>query len=74
MSPEANPWYACTSVLVETERGRTDHVKEGKVLLGLDQFGQFLPLLLGGIDTSWVLGTSVEQELSSAPYLTAISR
>jgi len=74
MSPEANPWYAYASARVETGRGRTDHVKEGEMFLGLDQFGQFLPLLLGGIDTGWVLSTSVEQELSSAPYLTAISR
>jgi hypothetical protein len=36
------------------------------MFLGLDQLGQFLPLLLGGIDTGWVLGTSVEQELLSA--------
>jgi hypothetical protein len=42
------------------------------MFLGLDQLGQFLPLLLGGIDTGWVLSTSVEQELLSAPYFTVI--
>jgi hypothetical protein len=38
---------------------RTDHIEESEMFLRLDQFGQFLPLLLGRIDTGWVLGTSV---------------
>ena len=44
----------------------TDHIEESEMLLGFDQFGQFLPLLLSGVDTGRVLGTSVEQELLSA--------
>jgi hypothetical protein len=38
---------------------KTDHIEESEMFLGLDQFGQFLPLLLGWVDTGWVLGTSV---------------
>ena len=41
----------------------TDHIEESKVFLGLDQFRKFLPLFLSGVDTGWVLGTSVKQEL-----------
>jgi hypothetical protein len=33
------------------------------MFLGLDQFRELLPLFLSGVDTSWVLGTSVQQEL-----------
>lgn len=41
----------------------TYHVKEGEVLLGLDQLRKLLPLLLSGVDTGGVLSTRVEQEL-----------
>jgi hypothetical protein len=55
---------ACQRPVKNSER--TDHIEESEMFLRLDQLGQFLPLLLGGIDTGWVLGTSVEQELLSA--------
>jgi hypothetical protein len=55
---------ACQRPVKNSER--TDHIEESEMFLGLDQLGQFLPLLLSRIDTGWVLGTSVEQELLSA--------
>jgi hypothetical protein len=61
---------ACQRPVKNSER--TDHIEESEMFLGLDQFGQFLPLLLGGVDTGWVLGTSVKQELSSVPYRATI--
>lgn len=41
----------------------TYHVEQSQVLFGLDQFGELLPLFLGGVDTSWVLSAGVQQEL-----------
>lgn len=52
------------SILVGVTAGKTlvGHVEEGKVLLLLDDIRDLLPLLLGGINTSRVVGASVEKE------------
>jgi hypothetical protein len=52
------------SILVGVTASKTlvGHVEEGKVLLLLDDIGDLLPLLLGGIYTSRVVGAGVEKE------------
>jgi hypothetical protein len=38
------------------------HVEEGEKLLLFDEVGNFFPLGLGGIDTGWVVGASMEED------------
>lgn len=51
-------------ILVSGARGETlvGHVEEGKVTSILDNLGELVPLSLGGVDTSGVVGTSVHQD------------
>lgn len=51
-------------ILVGVTAGKAlvGHVEEGKVVLLLDNLGDLLPLLRGGVDTSRVVGAGVEQE------------
>jgi hypothetical protein len=54
------------SIISDDSKG-TDHIEQSEVFLGFDQFGQFLPLLLSGVNTGGVLRTGVEQELVISP-------
>lgn len=51
-------------ILVSVTRGKplVSHVEEGEVTLSLDSVGDLLPLLLSRVDTSGVVGASVEEE------------
>lgn len=51
-------------VLVSVAAGKAlvGHVEEGKVILLLDNLGDLLPLLRGGVDAGRVVGAGVEQE------------
>jgi hypothetical protein len=47
---------------VATGKALVGHVEEGKVVARLDGIGNLDPLVLGGINTSWVVGAGVEQD------------
>lgn len=53
------------SVTDDVTRSETlvSHVKQGKMLLSLEQLAQLLPLLLGRVDTCRVLSTGMEKDL-----------
>lgn len=51
----------------------TNHVKEHKVLLALDQLAQLFPLLLGGVNTGWVLRASVQENLTMSLIIRSLN-